>query len=1012
MGFKFNPIEGTFDIDTDTTGSGEANTASNVGTAGIGIFKTKSGVDLQFKKLNAGSSKITVTDDVTNSEVDIDVVPSNISHTTIADIGTNSHASIDSHIASTSNPHGVTADQIGFGIDDSPTLTGLTLSGLTIGSILFAGTSGAISQDNTNIFWDNTNKRLSIGGQENAFGLNGVPFGSKLSVHAEGATDLLETSIHRHSDTAAFGANIVLMRTRGSEASETIVQSGDALGYVGAWGFNGTDFTKAAQIAFEVDGTPGASDMPGRIRFLVTPDGSTTLAEALRISQDTFALFADGVAVTNKLKIGGTTASTAQCEIYPASTSTVGLLIRSLASHTVNVTRFENSSGTAVLGINTEFATGNLNVINGFSSAQTYATSALIQFNKFSNKLTFNTGSSWFIYADIVHELEFNDIPNSFVPHVGIYYRPTLRMKSGSLITAGQPAVYSNQSIIADGFALTASSILAAFHDNPTFSQVNGGSYTSLNHTSFISAFTTGASVAATSRIGYDVSTVALGSGSTLATQIGFRVQALSGATDNISLQVLGAGGSRHVPKIKIGADSTPSAMVDILNTASTDVGLSIKGAASQSANLTLLERSDGTDVLKVSPYGKLSIHPDTIAYTGSATDHLAFEILSNVTGCGSAAIDTAKISPLYTFSTGLAFGFLGAARGLLIAPTWRKDAGLGAGSDSATLIGTHTSLTYDAASRTLSSMLINYSQAFSTSTSTITEVVGYQADALLNGPTTTFEAFRFNSLLLGLGTAPTTVIGVQLDDYAGASTTKIGFYQKGVNFHNRFTGDCIIGTDATPTAYLELKPAARTSVTTEKSQLLGSAQTLTLTSGATVTNQRQYQFTAPVINGIAGGGAETVTNAATLYVSGEPTGANIVFTNGPYALWVDSGISRLDGALDLRGKFQLNSAQTVTLTADNQVVTVGDSSYIRISSDNTTATNRTFVLTQSTLVGHVLVIEWTHATNRGELVDDSAQSGAGNHRLNATWTPTGANQTLYLISNGTDWVELGRSLN
>ncbi len=56
---------------------GETNTASNVGTAGVGIFKQKTGVDLELKKLNAGSSKVTITDDTGNSEVDIDVAPAN-----------------------------------------------------------------------------------------------------------------------------------------------------------------------------------------------------------------------------------------------------------------------------------------------------------------------------------------------------------------------------------------------------------------------------------------------------------------------------------------------------------------------------------------------------------------------------------------------------------------------------------------------------------------------------------------------------------------------------------------------------------------------------------------------------------------------------------------------------------------------------------------------------------------------------------------------------------------------
>lgn len=45
----------------------------------------------------------------------------------------------------------------------SPVFVGLTLSGLTAGSVLFAGTGGLVSQDNANLFWDDTNNRLGIG---------------------------------------------------------------------------------------------------------------------------------------------------------------------------------------------------------------------------------------------------------------------------------------------------------------------------------------------------------------------------------------------------------------------------------------------------------------------------------------------------------------------------------------------------------------------------------------------------------------------------------------------------------------------------------------------------------------------------------------------------------------------------------------------------------------------------------------------------------------------------------
>ncbi len=60
-------------------GAGESNTASDAGSGGVGIVLPKAGVNLPFKSINAGSSKITITDDTGNNEIDIDVSESNIS---------------------------------------------------------------------------------------------------------------------------------------------------------------------------------------------------------------------------------------------------------------------------------------------------------------------------------------------------------------------------------------------------------------------------------------------------------------------------------------------------------------------------------------------------------------------------------------------------------------------------------------------------------------------------------------------------------------------------------------------------------------------------------------------------------------------------------------------------------------------------------------------------------------------------------------------------------------------
>lgn len=87
------------------------------------------------------------------------------------------------------------------------------------------------------------------------------------------------------ADTA--GGIVQIGKSRGASiGTNTIVVSGDTLGTVNFTGANGTGFSSAAQIRGESDGTPGATnDMPGRLSFLTSADGSATPTEHLRISQ-------------------------------------------------------------------------------------------------------------------------------------------------------------------------------------------------------------------------------------------------------------------------------------------------------------------------------------------------------------------------------------------------------------------------------------------------------------------------------------------------------------------------------------------------------------------------------------------------------------------------------------------------------------------------------------------------------------------------------------------------------
>jgi hypothetical protein len=88
------------------------------------------------------------------------------------------------------------------------------------------------------------------------------------------------------SATAGFqGARLTLAHQRsGGIGGNTILQSGDETGFLSFQGSDGSEFVESASIKGEVDGTPGANDMPGRLVFLTASDGSATPTERVRIT--------------------------------------------------------------------------------------------------------------------------------------------------------------------------------------------------------------------------------------------------------------------------------------------------------------------------------------------------------------------------------------------------------------------------------------------------------------------------------------------------------------------------------------------------------------------------------------------------------------------------------------------------------------------------------------------------------------------------------------------------------
>ena len=117
-----------------------------------------------------------------------------------------------------------------------------------------------------------TSTSVSVLG-ENKVQLFGENSGGSLSLTRTGAT--------------TQSANLVFGRTRGDASTRVSLNNDDVVGRIYFVGDDGTDIqTPAALIQVNVDGTPGANSMPGRIVLSTTASGASSPTERMRIRQD------------------------------------------------------------------------------------------------------------------------------------------------------------------------------------------------------------------------------------------------------------------------------------------------------------------------------------------------------------------------------------------------------------------------------------------------------------------------------------------------------------------------------------------------------------------------------------------------------------------------------------------------------------------------------------------------------------------------------------------------------
>ncbi|MBA3758926.1 MAG: hypothetical protein H0X07_00165 [Gemmatimonadales bacterium] len=159
------------------------------------------------------------------------------------------------------------------------------------------------------------------------------------------------------------------------------------------------------------------------------------------------------------------------------------------------------------------------------------------------------------------------------------------------------------------------------------------------------------------------------------------------------------------------------------------------------------------------------------------------------------------------------------------------------------------------------------------------------------------------------------------------------------------------------------------------------------------LTNQRAAKFMAPTYGFV---GASTITNAATLYVSGAPVvGTNATITN-PYAFWVDDGVSRFDGAVTAP-----NYANTIATKTANYTVTAADGS---IYADCTAGVVTLTLPTAVGIAGRIYHFKKTDAAANAMTLDGN---GAETIDGALTLSTTTRYAAYTLQSDGANWMVL-----
>jgi hypothetical protein len=150
-----------------------------------------------------------------------------------------------------------------------------------------------------------------------------------------------------------YGVYNILLQN-GALGTPAIVNNNQTAGAFVIGGYDGSNFGTLSEIQTQVDGTPGAGDLPGRLVFMTTPDGAATSTEKMRINNFGNVLIGTTTGQA-RLFVSGTSSTSTNIFAVASSSGTLNLFVSGTGNGTTTVTGLSivgSATSTSNVGFN------------------------------------------------------------------------------------------------------------------------------------------------------------------------------------------------------------------------------------------------------------------------------------------------------------------------------------------------------------------------------------------------------------------------------------------------------------------------------------------------------------------------------------------------------------------------------------------------------------------------------------------------------------------------------------